>query len=41
MGRKMPWEIQWQRKGLTPAPGEDKCLTKEMAAQDTESLCLK
>ena len=30
----------WQRKGLTPAPGEDALLTNEKAAWASQSLCL-
>jgi len=33
--------MRWHRKGLTPAPGEDKRLTKEKIAWAKESLCLK
>jgi len=41
MGRRRPWEIWWHRKGLTPAPGEERRLTKEKMAWASESLCLK
>jgi len=33
--------MRWQRKGLTPAPGEDWRLTKEKMAWARDSLCLK
>jgi len=33
--------IGWHRKGLTPAPREDRRLTKEQMAGARESLCLK
>ena len=33
--------IQWQRKGLTPAPEEESRLTKEKIAWARDSLCLK
>jgi len=32
MGRRRPFAIRWHRKGLTPAPGEDRRLTKEKIA---------
>jgi len=32
--------MRWQRKGLTPAPGEESRLTKEKMAWANESLCL-
>ena len=41
MGRRMPLAMRWHRKGLTPAPGEDSCLTKEKIAWTKDSLCLK
>ena len=41
MGRRRPLAMRWHRKGLTPAPGEDKRLTKEKIAWARESLCLK
>ena len=31
MGGRRPWAMRWQRKALTPAPGEDRRLTKEKA----------
>jgi len=33
--------MRWQKKGLTPAPGEDRRLTKEKMAWAKDSLCLK
>jgi len=33
--------MRWQRKGLTPAPGKERCLTKEKIAWASESLCLE
>ena len=41
MGRRRPLAIRCQRKGLTPAPGEDRRLTKEKMAWARDSLCLK
>jgi len=41
MGRRRPLAIRWHRKGLTPAPGEDRRLTKEKIAWARDSLCLK
>jgi len=41
MRRRRPWAIRWHRNGLTPPPGEDRCLTKEKAAWANKSLCLK
>jgi len=41
MGKRRPLAIRWHRKGLTPAPGEDRRLTKEKMAWARESLCLK
>ena len=32
MERRRPLAMRWQRKGLTPAPGEDRRLTKEKMA---------
>jgi len=32
--------MRWHRKGLTPAPGEERHLTKEKIAWARESLCL-
>jgi len=32
--------MRWQRKGLTPAPGEERHLTKEKMTGVSESLCL-
>jgi len=37
----MPIAMRWQRKGLIPAPREDRHLTKEKTAWARESLCLK
>jgi len=41
MGRRRPLATRWHRKGLTPAPGEDRRLTKEEIAWARDSLCLK
>jgi len=41
MGRRRPLAMWWHRKGLTPAPGEDRRLTKEKIAWAKDSLCLK
>ena len=41
MGRRRPLAMRWQRKGLTPAAGEDRRLTKEKMAWTKDSLCLK
>jgi len=41
MGRRRPVAMRWHRKGLTPAPGEDRRLTKEEMVWATCSLCLK
>ena len=41
MGRRRPLAMRWHRKGLTPAPGQDKRLTKEKIAWAKASLCLK
>jgi len=41
MGRRRPLAMRWQRKGLTPAPGEDRRLKKEKIAWAKDSLCLK
>jgi len=32
MGRRRPVAIRWHRKGRTPAPGEERRLTKEKIA---------
>jgi len=40
MGSRRPWAIRGQRKGLTPAPGEDNLLMNEKAAWASKSLCL-
>jgi len=41
MGRRRPLAVQWQRKGPTPAPGENRRLTKENMAWARDSLSLK
>ena len=41
IGRRRPLAMRWHRKGLIPAPGEDRTLTKEKTAWARESLCLK
>jgi len=41
MGRRRPLATGWHRKGLTPAPGEDRRLTKEKIAWARDNLCLK
>jgi len=41
MGRRRPLAMRWHRKGVTPAPGEDRRLTKERIAWAKDSLCLK
>jgi len=41
MGRRRPLAIRWHRKSLTPAPGEDRRLTKEKIAWAKDSQCLK
>jgi len=41
MGKRRPLAIWWQRKGLTPAPGEERHFTKEKIAWARDSLCLK
>jgi len=41
MGRRRPLAMRWHRKGLTPAPGEDRRLTKEKIACVRDSLYLK
>jgi len=41
IGRRRPLAIRWQRKGLMPAPGEERRLTNEKMAWARESLCLK
>ena len=33
--------MRWHRKGRTPAPGEERCLTKQKMAWARDSLCLK
>jgi len=33
--------MRWHSKGFTPAPGEERRLTKEKTAWARESLCLK
>jgi len=40
MGRRRPLAMRWQRKGLTPALGEERRLTKEKIAWANQSLCL-
>jgi len=32
--------MRWHRKGLTPAPGEERRLTKEKIPWASETLCL-
>jgi len=32
--------MRWQRKRLTPAPGEERRLTKEKMVRASETLCL-
>jgi len=32
MGRKRPCAMRWHKRGLSPAPGEDRRLTKEKIA---------
>jgi len=41
MGQRRPVAMRWHRKGFTPAPGEERRLTKEKTAWASESLCLK
>jgi len=41
IGRRRLLAMRWHRKGLTPAPGEDKRLTKEKIAWAKDNLCLK
>jgi len=41
MGRRRPLAMRWHRKGLTPAPGEDRGLKKEKIAWAKDRLCLK
>jgi len=41
MGRRRPLAIQWQRKGLMPAPGENRRLTREKIPWARDSLCLR
>jgi len=41
MGRMRPLAMRCHRKGLTPAPGEDRRLTKDKIAWARDSLCLK
>ena len=41
MGRRRPLAMRWHRKGLMPAPEEDRRLTKEKIACGKDSRCLK
>jgi len=41
MGRRRPLAIQCQRKGLRPAPGQERGLTKEKTAWARDSMSLK
>jgi len=41
MGRMRQLAMRWHRKGLTPAPGEDRLLTKEKLPWVRDTLCLK
>jgi len=41
MGRSRLLATRWHRKGQTPAPGEERRLTKEKIAGARDSLCLK
>ena len=41
MWRRRPLATRWQKNGLTPAPGEDRRLTKEKMAWARDNLCMK
>ena len=41
MGQRRLVAMRWHRNGRTPAPGEERRLTKENIAWARDSLCLK